>query len=450
MKEKRGSFSGGLGFVLAAAGSAVGLGNLWRFPYLAAKHGGGIFILVYILLVLTFGFSMLLLEIAIGRKTKQSSITAYGKLHEKFGFLGYLAALVPIIILPYYCVIGGWVLKYMCTYITGMGSQAAADDYFDAFTSQTWSPLIFFFIFLAATLVVVLGGVQKGVERASKILMPVLLVISVGVAIFIFTIPNAMDGIKYYLLPDFSNFSLGTLCAAMGQLFFSMSIAMGIMVSYGSYVKDDINLNKCVNHIELFDTAVAILSGFIIVPAVYIYSNGKGVENSGPSLMFATLPKVFEEMPFGGFIGALFFILVLFAALTSSISIMEAIVSMIMDKFHLSRVKTVLITSAVALVMGIPSALGFGVWKDVKILNMDILSFFDYLSNSVLMPIVAFFTCILGGWFVGTKVLGDEITKNGEKFSRKWIFNVMVKFISPIFLIMILVYYTLLQFGIVK
>lgn len=448
MKEKRGNFSGKIGFVLAAAGSAVGLGNLWRFPYLAAQHGGGIFIAVYIILVVTFGFSLLLLELAIGRKTKKSSIEAYKMLHKKFSFLGYLAAAVPIIILPYYCVIGGWVLKYMCTYFTGGGAVAADSAYFGNFISGNVSPIVFFVIFLLATLAVVIGGVQSGIERVSKVMMPVLLLLTVAICIYICTLPDAWKGIRYYLLPDISNLSIGTICAAMGQLFFSMSIAMGIMVSYGSYVKDDIDLNNCVNFIELFDTSVALLSGFMIVPVVYIFNGG--VTTGGPGLMFETLPQVFVSMPFGNVIGALFFVLVLLAALTSSISIMEAIVSILMDKLHIKRLKAVFITTASAFVLGLPSALGFGLWSSIKILGMDILTFFDYLSNSVLMPIVALCTCLLGGWFIKKEVLELEITKNGEKFGRRYVYRVMVKYIAPIFLIMILVYYTLLQFGVVK
>lgn len=261
MKHERSSFSGGLGFVLAAAGSAVGLGNLWRFPYLAAQYGGGIFILVYLVLVVTFGFSLLMLEIGVGRKTKLSAIKAYKKLDKRFGFLGYLAAIVPIIILPYYCVIGGWVIRYTLTFISGSATKAASDTYFNNFISGTKAPLVMFAIFLIATALVVAFGVQKGVERVSKFLMPILLVITVGISVFIFTLPNSGEGIKYYLLPDFTKFSLKTICAAMGQLFYSMSIAMGIMISYGSYVKDDINLNRSVNQIEIFDTLIAILAG---------------------------------------------------------------------------------------------------------------------------------------------------------------------------------------------
>lgn len=449
-EKKRGSFSGGLGFVLAAAGSAVGLGNIWRFPYLAAQYGGGIFLLVYLILVLTFGFSMLMLEIGIGRKTKVSCIQAYKQFDKRFGFLGYLAAIVPMIILPYYSVIGGWVIKYMITFLSGQGVAAAGDGYFNGFVSQTTSPLVFFAIFLVLTTIIVLGGVEKGIEKVSTVLMPILVLISVGVCIFVCTLDGAGEGIKYYLLPDFSKFSIKTVCAAMGQLFYSLSIAMGIMVSYGSYVKDDVNLSKSVNHIEIFDTSIAMLSGFMIVPAVYIFSGEEGLKSAGAGLMFNTLPKVFDAMPFGQFIGAAFFILVLLAALTSSISIMEAITSIFMDKLKLSRVKAVILCFVISLLLGIPSSLGHGIWANIKLLGMDFLTFFDYISNSVIMPLVALGTCILIGWFVGTKVIEDEITKNGEKFARLQVFRIMVKYVSPICLVIILVFYTLAQFGIIS
>ena len=441
MEEKRrSSFSGSIGFVLAAAGSAVGLGNLWRFPYLAAQYGGGIFLLVYLVLVLTFGFSLLLLEIAIGRKTKKSAIHAYGELDKRFSFLGYIAAIVPIIILPYYSVIGGWVIKYMMAFFTGEGRVAAEADYFGNFVSQEASPIVYFLVFLLLTTVIVIGGVEKGIEKVSVVLMPILVLISIGVCIFVTTIPGAGAGIKYYLLPDFSKFSFKTICGAMSQMFYSMSIAMGIMISYGSYVKKNIDLNHSVNHIELFDTLIALLAGFMIIPAVYVYSGEEALQKSGPGLMFQTLPVVFEKMPAGQLIGSLFFILVLLAALTSSISIMEAVASIFMDKFHIQRKTAVLITFAISVVLGVPSSMGNGAWSHITLLKMDFLSFFDFMSNSILMPIVAFLTCVLVGWVVKTKTVEDEITLNGEKFGRRSIFRVMVRYIAPICLVVILVF----------
>lgn len=450
MSEKRSSFSGNIGFILAAAGSAVGLGNLWRFPYLAAQYGGGIFLLVYLILVFTFGFSLLILEIAIGRKTRVSSISAYEKLNKKFGWMGILSLLIPMLILPYYSVIGGWVIKYMTVFFTGQGKVAADSAYFGEFIGQTASPLLMFVIYITLTALIVALGVEKGIERVSKFLMPVLILITIGITIFVATIPGAGEGVKYYLLPDFGKFSLKTLCAAMGQLFYSLSIAMGIMVAYGSYVKDDINLNNSVTNIQIFDTLVAVLSGMMIVPAVYVFSGEEGLKTGGAGLMFKTLPKVFDAMPMGNLIGTAFFVLVFLAALTSSISLMEAIVSMFMDKFKMTRVKAALSVYAITLVLGIPSALGYGIWSHITILGMDFLTFFDYISNSVMMPVLAIFTCVLAGWFMNLKEIEDEITKNGEEFKRRKIFRVMIKYIAPVFLVVILVFYTLAQFGIIS
>lgn len=449
MDKKRGSFSGGLGFVFAAAGSAVGLGNLWRFPYLAAQYGGGIFLLVYLILAVTFGFALLTAEIAIGRKTKLSPVLAYKKLNKKFSFLGYIATLVPIIIIPYYCVIGGWVTKYVTVYAQGLVAPAAKDGYFSDFIGHPIAPLVFFLIFMLISIVVIMLGVKKGIEKLSKFLMPLLVVLTIGIAIYALTLPNAMEGVKYYLIPDFSKFSILTVAGAMSQLFYSMSIAMGIMVTYGSYTRDDVNLTKSVNRIEFFDTLVALLAGLTIIPAVYIFSGEEGLSSQGAGLMFMTLPKVFQQMPGGNIIALLFFVLVFFAAITSSISVMEAIVSSLMDKFHLKRIPSCLIVIGICLLLGIPSSLGNGLWANIKILGMDFLTFFDYISNSILMPIVAFCTCILVGWVIKPKALTDEITKNGEKFGRKKLFNVMIKYIAPICLLFIFVTGILSQLGII-
>lgn len=450
MDKKRSKFTGRIGFVLAAAGSAVGLGNLWRFPYLAAQYGGGIFILVYIILALTFGFALMTTEIAIGRKTKLSPTKAYSKVDKRFGFLGSIAFLIPVIILPYYCVIGGWVTKYITVYFTGQQGNAAETTFFGNFIGQEFAPLVFFLIFLCLTMLIVVLGVEKGIENVSKFLMPILIVIAIGISIYIMTIPGSMSGLKYYLLPDFSKFSFKTVCAAMGQMFYSMSLAMGIMITYGSYAKDDVSLVKSVNQIEIFDTVVALLAGLMVIPAVYIFSGEAGMSTGGAGLMFITLPKVFGQMSGGTIIGGLFFVLVFFAALTSSVSVMEAIVSMLMDKFHITRKKCCLIIFVICIVLGIPSSLGNGIWSNIKLLGMDFLTFFDYISNSVLMPIVALLTSIMVGWFVGTKFITDEVSKNGEHFRRKTIYEVVIKYVAPVLLLIILIFYTLAQFGIIK
>ncbi|WP_195985291.1 sodium-dependent transporter [Clostridium sp. D33t1_170424_F3] len=450
MGKERSSFSSKIGFVLAAAGSAVGLGNIWRFPYLAAKYGGGIFLLVYIILAVTFGFSLMIAEIAIGRKTGLSAVGAYGALNKKCGFMGWLTSLVPMIILPYYCVIGGWVIKYFAAFISGQVQAAAGNDYFNGFISQTGQPLFWFCLYVAATAFVVLLGVEKGIEKVSKILMPVLIVLSIIVCIYSMTMPGALEGVKYYLLPDFSKFSITTVLAALGQLFYSMSLAMGIMITYGSYMKKDANLESSVGQIELFDTGIAFIAGMMIIPAVFAFSGGdESALGAGPGLMFVTLPKVFASMPMGGFIGTVFFLLVLFAALTSSISLMETVVSIFQDKFHWNRRATCLIVMIGMLVIGVPSSLGFGVWDFIQPLGMSILDFFDFISNSVLMPIVAFLTCIFVGYIIKTKAVVDEV-KLSSKFRREKLFVVMIKYVAPICIVAILVSSVLNALGIVK
>ncbi len=450
MEQKRSSFTGKIGFVLAAAGSAVGLGNIWRFPYLAAQYGGGIFLLTYIVLAITFGFALMVAEISIGRKTGLSAISAFGKLNKKYAFVGYLAAIVPVIILPYYCVIGGWVAKYMTMFITGLGKSMAAEGTFAGFISQPKEPLLWFVIYLGLTTLVVMLGVEKGIEKVSKIMMPVLVALSIFIAIYVGCMPGAIEGIKYYLLPDFNNFSFTTVLAAMGQLFYSMSLAMGIMITYGSYMKKDVNLESSAKQIELFDTGIAFLAGFMIVPSVFVFSGGnKEALGMGPGLMFDTLPKVFANMAGGNIIGTLFFVLVFFAALTSSISLMETVVSFFQDRLKFSRIKSCLVVLLISLVLGVPSSLGNGVWSSFTIIGKDVLSFFDFISNSVIMPIVAFITCIFVGYVIKPKAIIEEVELTG-KFKWKKLFTIVIKYVAPVCIICILVFSVLEAFGYIK
>lgn len=438
MNNQKTGFSGKLGFILAAAGSAVGLGNIWRFPYLAAQYGGGIFLLVYLILAVTFGFALMVTEIALGRKTGMSAINAFGTLNKKGAFIGVLASLVPMIIFPYYCVIGGWVIKYATVFISGNSSAAAADGYFGNFIGAPISPLIFTAIFIFLTAVVVMLGVQKGIEKISKILMPILLVLTIGIAIYSLTLDGAMEGLIYYIKPDFSAFSFKTIIAAMGQLFYSMSLAMGIMITYGSYMQKKDNLESSVRSIEVFDTAIAFLSGLMIIPAVFVFSGGdKSALNQGPGLMFVTLPKVFDSMTGGNMVGVVFFILVFFAALTSSISLMETIVSIFMDKFKVKRTVICLIVMAGSMLVAVPSSLGNGIWSNVLIFGKDFLSFFDFLSNNIMMPITAFLTCIFVGYVIKTKAIEDEVELS-EKFRAKKMYRIMIRYICPVFLLLIL------------
>ncbi len=436
--ENRSSFTGKLGFVLAAAGSAVGLGNIWRFPYLAAKYGGGIFLLVYILLAVTFGFALMIAEIAIGRKTGLSAIGAFRSLNKKYSFVGWLAALVPAIILPYYSVIGGWVMKYLYAFSSGGAVAAANDAYFGGFISQTGEPIFWFVLFLGASLLIVLGGVEKGVEKVSKIMMPILIALSLFIAVYTICMPGAVEGVKYYLLPDFSKFSVTTVLAAMGQLFYSMSLAMGIMITYGSYMKKDVSLESSVTQIECFDTGIAFLAGLMIIPAVFTFSGGTPEAlGKGPSLMFVTLPKVFESMAGGTFIGIAFFLMVLFAALTSSISLMETVVSVVCDKFKMGRKTACFAVFAFSVIVGLLSTLGYGPWANVKIIGLQFLDFFDFISNSMLMPVVAFFTCIFVGYVMKPQSVIEEVELN-KPFGRKKLFVFVIKYLAPICIVLIL------------
>ena len=450
MSEKRSSFTGKIGFVLAAAGSAVGLGNIWRFPYLAAKYGGGIFLLVYLILAVTLGFALMCAEIAIGRKTGKSAIGAFGALNKKYSFIGWMAAIVPVIILPYYSVIGGWVMKYFAVFVSGGAASSAADGYFEGFIGSTFEPLGWFLLFIGLTALIVLFGVEKGIEKVSKFMMPLLVVLTLFVAVYVMCMPGAMDGVLYYLTPDFSKFSATTVLAAMGQLFYSMSIAMGIMITYGSYMKKDIRLESSVHQIEIFDTGIAFLAGLMVIPAVFSFSGGnEAALGKGPGLMFVTLPKVFESMSGGAVIGALFFSLVFFAALTSSISLMETIVSLLCDKTGWSRRKACLIVFGGSLLLGLPSSLGFGILSDITVAGLTFLDMFDFLSNSVLMPIVALLTCLFVGYVLKPKALIEEM-EIGGKFSNKRLFTIVIKYIAPVCIVLILISSVLDGLGIVK
>ena len=438
-QNEKAGFGSKLGFILAAAGSAVGLGNIWRFPYLAAKYGGGMFLLVYLIFAVTFGFALMTTEIAIGRRTGKSVIQAYSDMNRHFKPLGWLAGAIPVIILPYYCVIGGWVLRYLTTFVSGAGKSAAGDgSYFTNFISHAGTPMLFFGIFIALTAVVVMLGVQKGIEKVSKFMMPLLLVLIVGISIYTLTLPGAIDGLIYYIKPDFSEFSIKTVIAAVGQLFYSMSLAMGIMITYGSYMRKEDSIESSVRQIEVFDTAVAFLAGLIIVPAVFVFSGGdKSALNAGPSLMFITLPNVFHDMVGGQIVGIVLFLLVALAAMTSSISLMEIVVSIVEERFHWKRTPSCLIVTGVSFLIGLLSVFGYSIWSDFTIFHMQILDFFDYISNNIMMPIVALMTCILVGFVVKTTYVENEIEKN-ERFRSKGLYRIMIKFICPICMLLIL------------
>ena len=448
-QKKSGGFSGSIGFVLAAAGSAVGVGNIWRFPYLAAKDGGGLFLLIYLALVLTFGFTLLTTDIALGRRTQQGALRAFSSIRPAWGFLGKLTFLVPALIMTYYTVIGGWVTKYMVDFIVGSGTAAAQDGYFTAFITSPVSPIVFTLLFLCVTALVVFGGVEKGVERFARLVMPGLLVMIVGIALFSLTLSHTdesgvtrtgLEGLAVYVIPSFEGLTfsrfLQILLDAMSQLFFSLSVSMGIMITYGSYVKRDVNLNRAVSQIELFDTGVAFLAGMMIIPAVYVFSGTEGMA-SGPSLMFISLPKVFAAMGGAGrIVGIVFFVMVAFAALTSCVSIMETLVANCMEIFSCSRRRVSLIIGVLSAVAAAVICLGYNaLYFELKLPNGavgQLLDVMDYISNSFLMPAISLLTCVFVGWVVGPQLIIEEMERTGDRFTRKKLYRFMIRYAAPI------------------
>ena len=440
-EHKRSTFSGKIGFVLSAAGASVGLGNIWRFPYLAAKYGGGIFLLIYIILALTFGYSMIIAETSIGRMTKKSPVGAFQSF-GKSGWLsagGWINAIIPILIVPYYSVIGGWVIKYLVEYICGNAHQVAEDGYFSAFISNGVSTELCFIVFALITLVIIYAGVRNGIERVSKFMMPILVVLSVIIAAYSVTRPGAIEGVKYFLVPNVDNFSWMTVVSAMGQMFYSLSIAMGILITFGSYMKKDISIEDSTQNVEIFDTAIAIMAGLMIIPAVFAFSGGDpDTLQAGPALMFITIPKVFENRGLGTLVGVMFFILVLFAALTSSIALTESAVSTFEDELKWSRKKSTVLIGVIVIALGSLSSLGYGPLAGVTIIGMQFLDFFDFLTNSVMMPIAAIAICLLVSRVIGVNGIEEEVMHGENKFRRKAIFNFMIKYLCPIFAAIIL------------
>ena len=451
---KRASWSGQLAFVLAAAASAIGLGNLWRFPYLAAQYGGGTFILIYVILVVTLGFTLMTTEIAIGRMTQQSQLTAYSKLHKGFGPLGLLATVIPVVIVPYYCVIGGWVLKYFWTYLAMVFDPSAdpiadAGGFFGGFIGAPFAPFGYGLLFIFVCALVIALGVKHGIEKSNLVLMPLLFVMAIGIAAYVVCLPGSGDGIKYYLVPNmdalrgadgaFSPAQLAkTILGAMGQMFYSLSLAMGIMITYGSYMRKTDSIEKSVRRIEVFDTLIAIVAGMMIIPVVYMFAVKTGTPvheamNAGPGLMFVTLPKVFADFGrAGAFVGAVFFLLVAFAALTSAISLYEACVASVCDLLGMKRRNATFFMFFVIAFLSVFSALGFGVWGKLTPFGMDFLTFFDFVTNAVLMPIVAIVTCVFVGWVIKPKAIEEEILKGEKRFVARGLYNVMVKYVAPV------------------
>lgn len=438
---ERSSFTGKIGFVLSAAGASVGLGNIWRFPYLAAKYGGGAFLLVYIILAVTFGYTMIVAETALGRSSQKSPVGAFRFYNRSAASQagGWLNAIVPMLIVPYYSVIGGWVCKYLFSFIEEDMGTLTSDTFFTDFISGGYSAEFWFIVFVALNMIIIYMGVQNGIERVSRFMMPVLLVLAIVISIYAVTRPGAMSGVAYFLIPHIENFSWMTVVSAMGQMFYSLSIAMGILITFGSYMKKDVSIEESTNQVEFFDTAIAILGGMMIIPAVFAYSGGDAQSlQAGPSLMFITMPKIFADMGFGRLIGVLFFTLVLFAALTSSIALTESCVSTFSDEFHWSHTKSATAVAVIIVLLGTLSCLGYGPLSFITVIGMPFLDFFDFLSNSVMMPCAALATCLLVTRCMGLERLDEEVEADGHPFKRRAIFHFMIRFICPVFVVIIL------------
>ena len=449
--KSRASWSGQFAFVLAAAASAIGLGNLWRFPYLAARYGGGVFIAAYLVLSLTLGVTLLVTEIAIGRRSRQSQLTAFRELgHRRWSFLGVLATVVPLCILPYYNVIGGWVVRYFAEYLCmafGAGGQGLENPqgFFDSFISAPWEPFVCMVVFTLVTCAVIVMGVKNGIEKSNVVMMPVLLLMAVGLAIYVALLPGAGEGIRYYLVPDFSSCdNVGkVVLGAMGQMFYSLSLAMGIMITYGSYMRRRDDIQRAAVRIVAADTFVAVLSGFMIIPVVVLFAAksgaGRAAIDAGPGLMFVTLPKVFSSLGAAGqWIALAFFVLVLFAAFTSAISMTEACVAAICDFFRIGRNASVAVVCAWCFAFGSLSAFGYGRWAGFRPFGMPALDFFDGAMN-VLTPVVAALICIFVGWVARPRTVVEEAEAEGGRFRCKRLYSFMIRYFAPILLVAILV-----------
>ncbi len=440
-KQSRGKFSSSFGFIMAATGSAVGLGNLWKFPYLSGQNGGAVFVIVYIIFALAIGVPIMLAEMSIGRKTKLNPIGAYKSLNKRFTFIGVIGVICAFVILSYYSVIGGWVIKYIVTFFSGTHISDAT-GFFNNFIKSPVEPVIWHIIFMAITCFIVIGGVSKGIEKSSKIMLPALFILIIVVVIRSVTLSGGLEGIKYFIIPDFSKVNSfdelsKVLLSAMGQVFFSLSLGMGALITYGSYLKKDVNLQKSSYIITALDTLVAILAGFAIMPAVFAF----GFEPSaGPGLLFVTLPKVFESMPLGIIFAIVFFILVFFAAVSSSVSLLEVVTSYCIDNLKWSRKFSSIFVSLIMTFIGVFAALSFGPLGNIKIFGITIFESLTFLSDKILMPIGGLFMCIFVGYVWGIDNASEEITSGGKiKFRWKKLFSISMKYIAPAIILIIFI-----------
>ncbi|PWM44015.1 MAG: sodium-dependent transporter [Clostridiales bacterium] len=435
MGKKREEWTGTFGFIMASAGSAVGLGNLWKFPYLAGMYGGGLFVIVYLVMVFIVGFTLILGELAVGRYAKSNAVSAFQKINSKFAFVGYLGVISSFVILSFYSVVGGWILKYIFSFLTST-DFSDSEAIFGNFISSAASPVIWHILFLTICIIIVLGGVSKGIERASVFMMPALLVMIIFVAVQGILLDGAHKGLEFYLKPNTETFSFKAVAVALGQVFFSLSLGMGTLITYGSYLSKKEKLVKSSMLIAGLDTLIALLAGFAILPAVFALGMKP---DSGPSLMFITLPKVFMQMPGGIWVGTIFFILLIFAAITSVISLLEVIITYFVEKHNLKRRTAAFITALILYITGSVTSLSQGPLEGFKILGKNIFDFLDMLASNFLLPLGGLFLCIVIGFIWKPKNAIKEITnENSIKFRLKSLWVVLIKYVMPVCIVFII------------
>jgi NSS family neurotransmitter:Na+ symporter len=436
-QKPRDQFKSQLGFVFAAAGSAVGLGNIWRFPYMTGTNGGGVFVLLYLVCILLIGASLLLVEFTIGRHGKSNAIDSYGKIRKGAKWIGFLGFFSAFIFLSYYSVVSGWTVFYSIQSFFGLNGLAPDQmgNFFGAFISDPIKPLIYHAIFMALTVFIIIKGISQGIEKYTKIMMPMLFVLLIILVFRSLTLPGAWEGIKWYLTPDLSEVTAGVWIAALGQVFFSLSVGMSGMVTYASYLNKSENLPKTAIIVSLMDSAVALLAGLIIFPAVFSFGMEPG---AGPGLVFITLPAVFAQMPLGSLFSFMFFVLLAIACLTSSISILEMPVSFLIEKRSMTRKTASLVVGAIAYVMGIAVSFSFGIWGDVTFFGKGIFDLFDYFGSNISLPLGGLAAAILVGWFWGEKDAVAEVSNGGQIQSgiiKVWF--PLVKYVVPVVIVLI-------------
>ncbi|GAB6170456.1 sodium-dependent transporter [Clostridium carnis] len=441
---KRENFGTRVGILAAAAGSAIGLGNIWKFPYITGKNGGAAFILVYLACILLIGIPVMLSEFAVGRKNQVNAVESFKKISPKgkWHWSGYLAVSTAFIILSFYSIIAGWVFSYILRSATGSLKNIPADGFGEYFTNLTINPLepaLMTLLVLVITAIILFFGIKTGIEKFSKIVMPLLVLIIILLIFRSVTLPGAKAGLEFLFKPDFSQLSIHGVLEALGHSFYTLSLGMGIIITFGSYINKKENLVTLSYQVAIADTIIALMAGIVIFPAVFAY----GLEpTAGPGLIFITLPAVFKAMPFGQFFEFMFFVLISIAALTSTVSLMETVVTFISEQFSLGRKKTISMVTLALFILAIPSILSFGPLSDIKILKgMNIFDSLDFITGQVFLPIGGILICVFVAWVWGVKNATKEISSEGlYKFKLKGLYSASVKYISPLAILIIFLY----------